>query len=786
MGPHARPVPDPRADPPLGPARRGSSRTRWSGCWSRARWSAASSGRAARNASGATRTCCACSAGGRWRGCAARSSRSTRPRSAGSCRAGTAIAPVRPCRDPVPWLGGPRAARRGRRPAGGARPSRRPCWNATCCRPGSRATSRGCSTSSGSLGEVAWVGRGSLGRDDGRIALVRPGRDALRPVGLARRHGPAGRPAPRPRSASTSPTRGASLLPRPARAPAGGGPDREVLDALWDLVWAGEVTNDTFAPLRALRWKRTGGRRHPARAGPGRLTALGPPEAAGRWSLVEPPTGDADRAAPRPVAGAARAPRRADPRGRRGRGPRRRVQRASTRSSARSRTPAGSGAATSSTGSAPRSSPCRAPSIGCARRATPASARTDGDGLRPRRRRSGQPVRRRAALAASRRGRSAAAPARGGGVRRAGRRRRRPVPGARRLDAPDAGRPPTIPRSRWPRPRRCAQLVADGRLRSSSSARSTAMPWPSPRSASACSPPGSRPATAASSLRGAAPMPEGDTLYRTAAGLRPYLVGRRDRGPGAGSWTGPAGPSRRRPHASTRSSRQGKNLLIRFDGGLELRTHLRMNGSWHRYRPGERWRRPPSRARLVLEVARRGRRLLRCPGRRAVRDARRGAPPVRSAGSGRTCSRADFDAAEARRRLRDPARAGTGDRRRAARPARARRHRQRLQERDPVDRAGVAVRPVADARRRDARPPHRDGPPAARRQRRPRRAARSASRRPATAARPARSTSTAGAAGRAAAAGRRSARCGRGSTCRGRRTGARRARAVLVSSAGHV
>jgi endonuclease VIII len=46
----------------------------------------------------------------------------------------------------------------------------------------------------------------------------------------------------------------------------------------------------------------------------------------------------------------------------------------------------------------------------------------------------------------------------------------------------------------------------------------------------------------------------------------------------------------------------GKNLLIRFDNGLELRTHLRMTGSWHRYRPGERWRRSPSRARLVLEV----------------------------------------------------------------------------------------------------------------------------------------------------------------------------------------
>src|SRR5205809_892758 len=32
----------------------------------------------------------------------------------------------------------------------------------------------------GALGEIAWVGRGSLGRDDGRIALFRPGRDALR------------------------------------------------------------------------------------------------------------------------------------------------------------------------------------------------------------------------------------------------------------------------------------------------------------------------------------------------------------------------------------------------------------------------------------------------------------------------------------------------------------------------------------------------------------------------------------------------------------------------------
>ena len=138
----------------------------------------------------------------------------------------------------------------------------------------------------GSLGEVAWVGRGSLGRDDGRIALIRPGRDALRPFGPVEGvERPSGSRHEALREHLTR--RGASFY-RELHAASGGGSDREVLDALWDLVWAGEVTNDTFAPLRALRWKRTGsgGNRRP-RAG--RLTALGPPEAAGRWSLVEPP-----------------------------------------------------------------------------------------------------------------------------------------------------------------------------------------------------------------------------------------------------------------------------------------------------------------------------------------------------------------------------------------------------------------------------------------------------------------------------------------------------------------
>ena len=95
-------------------------------------------------------------------------------------------------------------------------------------------------------------------------------------------------------------------------------------------------------------------------------------------------------------------------------------------------------------------------------------------------------------------------------------------------------------------------------------------------------------------------MPEGDTLFRTAAGLRPYLVGKVVT---AARATRP-GPQIERIVGSTISAveSQGKNLLIRFENGLVIRTHLRMNGSWHRYRPGERWRRGEARARLVIEV----------------------------------------------------------------------------------------------------------------------------------------------------------------------------------------
>ncbi|MDQ4093659.1 MAG: DNA glycosylase, partial [Actinomycetota bacterium] len=44
----------------------------------------------------------------------------------------------------------------------------------------------------------------------------------------------------------------------------------------------------------------------------------------------------------------------------------------------------------------------------------------------------------------------------------------------------------------------------------------------------------------------------------------------------------------------------GKHLFTRFDDGRSLHTHFRMDGSWHLYRPGQRWRRPGHQARAVL------------------------------------------------------------------------------------------------------------------------------------------------------------------------------------------
>jgi endonuclease-8 len=95
-------------------------------------------------------------------------------------------------------------------------------------------------------------------------------------------------------------------------------------------------------------------------------------------------------------------------------------------------------------------------------------------------------------------------------------------------------------------------------------------------------------------------VPEGDTLFRTATVLREALLGKEviaARGRPDGVQLGRVVGSR-----VERVDARGKHLLIDFTNGLTLHTHLRMIGSWHRYRSGQRWKRSPARAVAVIEV----------------------------------------------------------------------------------------------------------------------------------------------------------------------------------------
>jgi endonuclease-8 len=95
-------------------------------------------------------------------------------------------------------------------------------------------------------------------------------------------------------------------------------------------------------------------------------------------------------------------------------------------------------------------------------------------------------------------------------------------------------------------------------------------------------------------------VPEGDTLARIATVLGQALTGQQvtaARGrPGGARLDKAVGSSVESVEA------RGKHLLISFSNGLTLHTHLALHGQWHRYRPGERWRRSPSRAVAVLET----------------------------------------------------------------------------------------------------------------------------------------------------------------------------------------
>jgi endonuclease-8 len=100
-------------------------------------------------------------------------------------------------------------------------------------------------------------------------------------------------------------------------------------------------------------------------------------------------------------------------------------------------------------------------------------------------------------------------------------------------------------------------------------------------------------------------MPEGDTIFRAARAMNQALAGKivtrfesvlpklkrvDEDAPLAG-----------RTIESVTSA--GKWNLILFSGDLILLTHMRMNGSWHLYRPGERWQRSRNDMRIVIETA---------------------------------------------------------------------------------------------------------------------------------------------------------------------------------------
>jgi endonuclease VIII len=90
-------------------------------------------------------------------------------------------------------------------------------------------------------------------------------------------------------------------------------------------------------------------------------------------------------------------------------------------------------------------------------------------------------------------------------------------------------------------------------------------------------------------------LPEGDTILRTANHLRPRLAGKRL------TKASPEKFQRLVGSTVTEVSTNGKHLLIHFDNGLVLHTHMRMTGSWHVYGPGDRWRKPAWQAKAVLE-----------------------------------------------------------------------------------------------------------------------------------------------------------------------------------------
>ncbi|MBW6437986.1 ATP-dependent helicase [Actinoplanes hulinensis] len=139
-------------------------------------------------------------------------------------------------------------------------------------------------------GEVVWAGSGSIAGGDGWVTLAYA---ESAPLLL---------PPPDEEFAATPLHQavldalgdGQAMFFRSLADRVGSADDTELSAVVWDLVWAGHLTNDTFAPLRALlggsgahRAKAAPARTRYGRPGRPRLPARGgPPNMAGRWSRL--------------------------------------------------------------------------------------------------------------------------------------------------------------------------------------------------------------------------------------------------------------------------------------------------------------------------------------------------------------------------------------------------------------------------------------------------------------------------------------------------------------------